>query len=212
MDAPEERGVWFVLRGGRRVGAVVVNARPRSRRSSGGPHRARARARRRVRAASHHERGWVGDTYAAGATRPAGTPLLIVALISARRRGSGGRTSRPDSRVSAPPSLLDAIERLPAFARVINTLPAPRASCARRASRFADATLVAALARRLPTRFLVVVADGVPLAERLLADLHTLLDETPGRALSRRAKASARSSRTSKSPASASRPSKAQSR
>ena len=78
------------------------------------------------------------------------------------------------------PSLLDAIERLPAFARVLNTLPAPR-----RELRTAglpgssDAALVAALARRLPTRFLVVVADGVPLAERLLADLHTLLDETP---------------------------------
>jgi transcription-repair coupling factor (superfamily II helicase) len=78
------------------------------------------------------------------------------------------------------PSLLDAIERLPAFARVINTLPAPRAEL-RTAGLpgSADATLVAALARRLPTRFLVVVADGVPLAERMLADLHTLIDETP---------------------------------
>jgi len=78
------------------------------------------------------------------------------------------------------PSLLDAIERLPAFARVINTVPAPRAEL-RTAGLpgSADATLVAALARRLPTRFLVVVADGVPLAERMLADLHTLMDETP---------------------------------
>jgi transcription-repair coupling factor (superfamily II helicase) len=78
------------------------------------------------------------------------------------------------------PSLLDAIERLPAFARVINTLPVPGATL--RAAGLpgsADATLVAALARRLPTRFLVVAADGVPQAERLLADLHTLLDETP---------------------------------
>ena len=78
------------------------------------------------------------------------------------------------------PSLLDAIERLPAFARLFNTLPAPRASL--RVTGLpgsADATLVAALARRLPTRFLVVAADGVPQAERLLADLHTLLDETP---------------------------------
>jgi transcription-repair coupling factor (superfamily II helicase) len=78
------------------------------------------------------------------------------------------------------PSLLDAIERLPAFARVINTMPAPRAEL-RTAGLpgSSDATLVAALARRLPTRFLVVVADGVPLAERILADLHTLIDETP---------------------------------
>ncbi len=78
------------------------------------------------------------------------------------------------------PNLLDAIERLPAFARLFNTLPAPRAII--RATGLpgsSDATLVAALARRLPTRFLVVTADGVPQAERLLADLHTLLDETP---------------------------------
>ena len=78
------------------------------------------------------------------------------------------------------PSLLDAIERLPAFTRVFNTLPAPA-----RQLRIAglpgssDAALVAALARRLPTRFIVVVADGVPQAERLLSDLHTLLDQEP---------------------------------
>ncbi len=78
------------------------------------------------------------------------------------------------------PSLLDAIERLPAFARLLNTLPAPRAELhAAGLPGSADATLVATLARRLPTRFIVVVADGVPQAERLLADLHTLLDETP---------------------------------
>ncbi|HUQ46128.1 MAG TPA: transcription-repair coupling factor [Gemmatimonadaceae bacterium] len=78
------------------------------------------------------------------------------------------------------PSLLDAIERLPAFVRLFNTLPAPRAAL--RVAGLpgsADALLVAALARRLPTRFLVVAADGVPQAERLLADMHTLLDETP---------------------------------
>jgi transcription-repair coupling factor (superfamily II helicase) len=78
------------------------------------------------------------------------------------------------------PSLLDAIERLPAFSRLLNTLPVPGAEL--RAAGLpgsADATLVAALARRLPTRFIVVAADGVPQAERLLADLHTLIDETP---------------------------------
>ena len=78
------------------------------------------------------------------------------------------------------PSLLDAIERLPAFARVLNTLPAPRGEL--RVAGLpgsSDATLVAALARRLSSRFIVVVADGVPQAERLLADLHTLIDETP---------------------------------
>ena len=78
------------------------------------------------------------------------------------------------------PSLLDAIERLPAFTRLVNTLPAPRRTLlAAGLPGSADAVIVAALARRLPTRFLVVVADGVPQAERLLADLHTVLDETP---------------------------------
>jgi len=78
------------------------------------------------------------------------------------------------------PNILDAIERLPAFARLVNTLPVPRAELlAAGLPGSADASLIATLARRLPTRFLVVVADGVPLAERLLADLHTLIDETP---------------------------------
>jgi len=78
------------------------------------------------------------------------------------------------------PSLLDAIERLPAFTRLVNTLPAPRLEL--RAAGLpgsADAVVVGALARRLPTRFFVVVADGLPQAERMLADLHTILDETP---------------------------------
>ena len=78
------------------------------------------------------------------------------------------------------PSLLDALERLPAFARVFNTLPAPaRILTIAGLPGSADAALVAALARRLPTRFLVVAADGLPQAERLLSDLHTLLDEAP---------------------------------
>jgi transcription-repair coupling factor (superfamily II helicase) len=78
------------------------------------------------------------------------------------------------------PSLLDAIERQPAFARVLNTLPEPGSTLLTAGlPGSADAVLVAALARRLPARFLVVAADGLPQAERLLADLHTLLDETP---------------------------------
>ncbi len=78
------------------------------------------------------------------------------------------------------PSLLDAIERLPAFTRVFNTLPEPgHALHVSGLPGSSDAALAAALARRLPTRFMVIVADGVPQAERWLADLHTLLDETP---------------------------------
>ncbi len=78
------------------------------------------------------------------------------------------------------PTLLDAIERLPAFTRLINTLPAPRHELlAAGLPGSADAVVVAALARRLPARFIVVVADGVPQAERLLADLHTIVEDTP---------------------------------
>jgi transcription-repair coupling factor (superfamily II helicase) len=73
------------------------------------------------------------------------------------------------------PLLLDAIERLPAFAHVLTTLPGPRE---RRTLAglpgSSAAVLVAALARRLPGRFIVVVAQGVPEAERWLADLQSL--------------------------------------
>ena len=76
-------------------------------------------------------------------------------------------------------ALLDAIERLPAFTRIINTLPPPGAKLeAGGLPGSADAALVAALVRRLPTRFFVVAADGVADAERWLADLETLISET----------------------------------
>ena len=79
----------------------------------------------------------------------------------------------------ALPTILDAVERLPTFARLLNTLPAPHES--RTLAGLAgssDAVLVAALARRLPQRFLVVATDGVPDAERWLADLGMLVEET----------------------------------
>ena len=80
----------------------------------------------------------------------------------------------------ALPTLIDAVEGLPAFARVLNTLPAPggRLTIGGLAGS-SDAVALAALARRLPTRFFVVVTEGVPQAERWLADLHAILDETP---------------------------------
>ena len=96
MDAPEERGVWFVLRGGRRVGAVVVNAPPEE--SVLDRWSAPALAARlggpRARSATT-DIGWVGDTYAAGATRPAGTPLLVLALLLLAAEALAVRTSRP---------------------------------------------------------------------------------------------------------------------
>src|SRR6476646_11391913 len=76
--------------------------------------------------------------------------------------------------------LLDAIERLPAFVRLYNTMPAP---AERRTigglPGSADASVLAALARRLTTRFFVVATESVTEAERWLADLGTLVDETP---------------------------------
>ncbi|HMA24954.1 MAG TPA: DEAD/DEAH box helicase, partial [Gemmatimonadaceae bacterium] len=77
-------------------------------------------------------------------------------------------------------SLLDAFERLPAFTRTLNTLPSPgQRLLAGGLPGSADAVLVAALARRLPTRFFVVLADGVAEAERWLADLQTLFTDAP---------------------------------
>ena len=96
MDAPEERGVWFVLRGGRRIGAVVVNAPPEESALDRWPSPALA-ARlggMSARSASTNA-GWVGDTFAAGATRPAGMPLLVVALVLLAAEALAVRTSRP---------------------------------------------------------------------------------------------------------------------
>jgi hypothetical protein len=96
LDAPEERGVWFVLRGGRRIGAVVVNAPPEE--SALERWTAPVLAARlggvSARAATTNA-GWVGDTFAAGATRPAGTPLLVVALLLLAAEALALRTSRP---------------------------------------------------------------------------------------------------------------------
>jgi len=75
------------------------------------------------------------------------------------------------------PHLLDAVERLPAFARFVNSAPQPRARL--RVAGLAgssDAAVIAAFARRESGRFLVVATDSLPDAERWLADLHTLLD------------------------------------
>jgi len=76
------------------------------------------------------------------------------------------------------PQVLDRIEQLPAFTRLVNTLPAPGARV-----RLAglpgssDAASLAALARRAHGRFFVVVADALPAAERWFADLRALLTD-----------------------------------
>ena len=74
--------------------------------------------------------------------------------------------------------ILDALERLGAFARVANAIPAPGARLAVAGLEgSSDAVMVAALARRFPNRFFVVVSDAVADAERWLADLDVLLDD-----------------------------------
>ena len=75
----------------------------------------------------------------------------------------------------ALPTVLDAVERLGAFARVANALPSAGERVAVAGLEgSSDAVLVAALARRFPQRFFVVVTDAVADAERWLADLHAL--------------------------------------
>jgi transcription-repair coupling factor (superfamily II helicase) len=80
----------------------------------------------------------------------------------------------------ALPTLIDAVAGLPAFARVLNTIPEPgRRLTIGGLPGSSDAVVLAALVRRLTTRFFVVVTEGVPQAERWLADLQAILDETP---------------------------------
>ncbi len=77
-------------------------------------------------------------------------------------------------------ALLDAFDALPAFDVLSGGLPAPgtqRSVAGLFGS--ADAVLVAALARRHPGRFFVLIADGLPDAERWLADLEALTEATP---------------------------------
>jgi transcription-repair coupling factor (superfamily II helicase) len=85
----------------------------------------------------------------------------------------------------ALPRILDAVESLPVFARVINTFPAPgnRLTIAGLPGS-SDAALAAALARREgERRFFVIVAETLPDAERWLADLASLTDEPESVAL-----------------------------
>src|SRR5690348_4139262 len=75
------------------------------------------------------------------------------------------------------PAIIDAFASLPAFASVASDLPAPgkRRSIGGLVGS-SDAVLVAGLAEAFPSRFLLVVTDALPDAERWLADLQTLSD------------------------------------
>ena len=75
------------------------------------------------------------------------------------------------------PSIIDGFAELPAFRAVAAGLPAPGAKTHLGGLiGSSDAVLVAGLAARFPSRFLLVVTDGLPDAERWLADIETLVD------------------------------------
>src|SRR5262245_42028811 len=78
------------------------------------------------------------------------------------------------------PTLIDALEATHAFGRLSASLPNPGARLTVGGLvGSSDAVAIAALARRLPTRVIAVVADAIPDAERWWADLRVLLDEAP---------------------------------
>jgi transcription-repair coupling factor (superfamily II helicase) len=80
----------------------------------------------------------------------------------------------------ALPRLLETFSALPAFGALIERLPRLGSQLgAAGLAGSSDAVMVASLAQRLPGRFIVVVADGVPEAERWLADLDSLTTATP---------------------------------
>jgi hypothetical protein len=95
MNAPEERGVWFILRGGRRIGAIAVNAPPEESALARFSDAALAsRLAGRAGRASGTADAWIRDTFAAGTRRPAVTPLLLLALGLLAAEAIAVRTSR----------------------------------------------------------------------------------------------------------------------
>ncbi len=95
MDAPAERGVWFVQRAGRRIGALVVNAPPEE--SLLDRYSAEALAPRLGgprASASGSDDAWVRAAFTAGSRRPAVTPLLLLALLLLAAEAVAARTSR----------------------------------------------------------------------------------------------------------------------
>ena len=93
--APDERGVWFILHGARRIGALVVNAPPEESALARLP--AEVLAPRLAGARGRGEKNsdaWVRDTFAAGTRRPASTSLLLLALLLLAAETAAVRSNR----------------------------------------------------------------------------------------------------------------------
>ena len=78
----------------------------------------------------------------------------------------------------ALPTLVERLSALPAFTRLLSTLPRTRGT-ARAAGLVgsSDAVLIAALAQHEPNRLIAVIADQLPEAERWLADLQSVIGD-----------------------------------
>jgi transcription-repair coupling factor (superfamily II helicase) len=75
----------------------------------------------------------------------------------------------------ALPTIIDAVETLPAFTRLTNTIPgAGQRVTVGGLHGSSAAAMIAALARKMERRFFVIVAENVGDAERWLADLEAL--------------------------------------
>ena len=102
VNAPAERGVWFMLRGARRVGAVVVEASAdeSSLAQWSAPELGGRLTSGRVDATSSADR-WAGDAFAGGSRRPALTPLLVLALLLLGAEAIAVRSSRTSRSIAA---------------------------------------------------------------------------------------------------------------
>jgi hypothetical protein len=95
MNAPGERGVWFMLRGGRRVGALVVNSPAEESMLARWPAEALAsRLGGRSGRAALTGDAWARDTFASSTRRPAAFPLLLLAFLLLAAEAIAVRTSR----------------------------------------------------------------------------------------------------------------------
>lgn len=95
MRAPAERGVWFILAGARRIGAIEVNAPATESqlvRLSADVLAARLGTSRSRSAESAG--AWIRATFAAGTHRPIITPLLLLALLLIAAEAIAVRTTR----------------------------------------------------------------------------------------------------------------------